>query len=228
MFGWLSLIVAVLAGLFVLIQSQSGALSSESTAVSAAGVLVLLAAMYFATHNSRWNDGHPSRIMAAVVLLATLAGAAWWLGADRITASLRDASSIAREPPAAGRAGPVSVLIRRDGNGKFTAQGQINGVSAPLLIDTGATAVMLRSTDAEKAGIDLNGLSFTTAVQTANGTVYAAPIRVRTIALGLLRLDDVEALVAKPGSLNENLLGISFLRRLASYELKGDFLTLRE
>jgi aspartyl protease family protein len=38
---------------------------------------------------------------------------------------------------------------------------------------------------------------------------------------------DVEALVAKPGNLKESLLGMSFLRRLRSYEFSGDFLTLR-
>ena len=41
-------------------------------------------------------------------------------------------------------------------------------------------------------------------------------------------MDDVEALVARAGTLNENLLGTSFLRRLASYEVAGNFATLRQ
>ena len=64
-------------------------------------------------------------------------------------------------------------------------------------------------------------------VQTANGTTYAAHVRLRTLSLGPISLQDVEALVAKPGSLKENLLGMSFLSRLRSYEFTSDFLMLR-
>jgi aspartyl protease family protein len=65
-------------------------------------------------------------------------------------------------------------------------------------------------------------------VHTANGTTFAAPVRLRSIAVGPIELRDVEALVTKPGSLNENLLGMSFLRRLRSYEVSKEFLTLRD
>jgi aspartyl protease family protein len=52
-------------------------------------------------------------------------------------------------------------------------------------------------------------------------------VRLRNLTLGSISLDNVEALVARPGSLKENLLGMSFLSRLRSYEFSGDFLTLR-
>lgn len=96
-----------------------------------------------------------------------------------------------------------------------------------LLVDTGASTVVLKPADAARAGIDTRSLSYTAAVQTANGTAYAAPVRLRSIAIGPIELRDIEALVAKPGSINENLLGMSFLRRLRSYEFSKDFLTLR-
>jgi aspartyl protease family protein len=47
------------------------------------------------------------------------------------------------------------------------------------------------------------------------------------VAIGPIRLDQVDALVTKPGVLNESLLGMNFLRRLRSYEFSGEFLTLR-
>ena len=96
-----------------------------------------------------------------------------------------------------------------------------------LLVDTGASTVVLKPADAARAGIDTRSLGYTAAVQTANGTTYAAPVRLRSITIGPIELRDVEALVAKPGSINENLLGMSFLRRLRSYEFSKDFLTLR-
>ena len=64
-------------------------------------------------------------------------------------------------------------------------------------------------------------------MQTANGTTYAAHVRLRNLTLGPINLTDVDALVAKPGALKENLLGMSFLSRLRSYEFSGDYLTLR-
>ena len=95
------------------------------------------------------------------------------------------------------------------------------------MVDTGASTVVLKPSDAERAGIDTGALAYTVAVHTANGTTYAAPARLRSIAIGPLVVENVDALVAQPGSINENLLGMSFLRRLRSYEFSKDFLTLR-
>ena len=111
--------------------------------------------------------------------------------------------------------------------GDFVARGAANGISLSLLIDTGASTVVLKTADAARVGIDTNALSFTTPVSTANGTTFAAPVRLKSVSVGPLEIRDVEALVAQPGALNENLLGMSFLKRLRSYEFSGDFLTLR-
>jgi aspartyl protease family protein len=96
-----------------------------------------------------------------------------------------------------------------------------------MMVDTGASSIVLRPADARLAGIDVDRLSYTVPVQTANGTAYAAAVRLRDVAVGPIKLDRVDALVAKPGVLNESLLGMNFLRRLRSYEFSGEFLTLR-
>ena len=95
------------------------------------------------------------------------------------------------------------------------------------MVDTGASSVVLKPADAERAGVDLDKLSYTVAVDTANGMTYAAAVRLRTLAVGPLVVRNVDALVARPGSVKENLLGMSFLRRLRSYEFAKDYLTLR-
>jgi aspartyl protease family protein len=56
---------------------------------------------------------------------------------------------------------------------------------------------------------------------------YAAPVRLRNLAVGPIVIPQVEALVAQTGTLKESLLGMTFLSRLRSYEFSGDFLTLR-
>lgn len=128
---------------------------------------------------------------------------------------------------ATGTTGERAVRIRRRADGHFNAVGDINGASLSLLIDTGASTVVLRPADAERAGIDTASLKYTVPVETANGTAYAAPIKLRSITIGPIEIQGVDALVAKPGALNQSLLGMSFLTRLRSYEFSGDFLTLR-
>ena len=123
--------------------------------------------------------------------------------------------------------GERSVRIRRRPDGHFVASTQANGVTLTMLIDTGASTVVLKPADAQRLGIDVDKLKYTVPVQTANGTTYAAHVRLRNLTLGPISLNDVEALVAKPGSLKENLLGMSFLSRLRSYEFTSDTLTLR-
>ena len=230
MLGWLALIVAVLAGLLVFFQYDTAALDGVSAWIIAGGVLALLIGLYIATLRGQWRETVGNRKLGWFIVSAAVVGAAIWtfkehpvLRTALQTIGQRDAELAQQAIP-----GPISVMIRRNSAGQFSAQGQINDASASLLIDTGASVVMLKTTDAEAAGLDVKSLSFTTPIQTANGTVYAAPVRVRSISVGLLRLTDVEALVAKPGSLNENLLGMSFLRRLSSYQLTGEFITLRQ
>ena len=123
--------------------------------------------------------------------------------------------------------GERAVRLRRHPGGAFKAKSEVNGTSFTLIVDTGATTVVLKTADAERAGIDIENLSYSVPVDTANGTTFAASVRLRSIAVGPILVNDVEALVAKPGGLKESLLGMSFLKRLRSYEFSGDFLTLR-
>jgi len=123
--------------------------------------------------------------------------------------------------------GERAVRVRRRLDGHFAVRGSVNGEAMTLLVDTGASTVVLTPSDAERAGLDTDDLAYSVAVHTANGTTYAAPVRLRSVAIGPLVINNVDALVAQPGSLKENLLGMSFLRRLKSYEFSKDFLTLR-
>ncbi|HEY6656787.1 MAG TPA: TIGR02281 family clan AA aspartic protease [Methyloceanibacter sp.] len=123
--------------------------------------------------------------------------------------------------------GLVEIKIRKRLDGHFTAKAEVNGISIPMIVDTGASTIVLRPEDAKKAGIDVSKLSFTVPVLTANGRTVAARVRLNSVAIGPLQREDVDALVAEPKALTESLLGMSFLGRLRSYEFSGDFLTLR-
>ncbi len=235
MLGWL---LAVLAGLVLLFWQLGGGDGIDDPGQKAgflvyAAALGAIAVLYIASISSDYRGRWRQAMRHAAIWSA--------LGLGLITAyTYRDearmmTSRIASEvlPPGLAvstgttQAGERAVRLRKRPDGHFIAKADVQGVTLGFLVDTGASAVVLKPADAEKAGIDIGALVFTVAVETANGTTYAAPVRLRSIDIGPIQLRDVEALVAKPGNLKENLLGMSFLKRLRSYEVSGDFLTLR-
>jgi aspartyl protease family protein len=123
--------------------------------------------------------------------------------------------------------GLTEVRIRKRLDGHFGATVKVNGTPISMIVDTGASTIVLKPEDAKKAGIDVDNLTFRVPVITANGRAMAARIRLNEAAIGSLDRKDVDALVAQPGALTQSLLGMSFLSRLRSYEFSGDFLTLR-
>ena len=123
--------------------------------------------------------------------------------------------------------GDRAVRIQRRSDGHFLARTELNGFAMTMLVDTGASTVVLKPADAQRLGIDTERLRYSVPVQTANGTTYAASIKLKRVAVGPIQFTEIDALVAKPGTLRDSLLGMSFLNRLKSYEFSGDFLTLR-
>ena len=102
-----------------------------------------------------------------------------------------------------------------------------NGAKINMVVDTGASTIVLNPSDAARAGIKVEGLRYSVPVQTANGTSFAARVVLKNVSIGPVSINNVDALIAKRGALRESLLGMSFLSRLRSYEFSGDFLTLR-
>lgn len=123
--------------------------------------------------------------------------------------------------------GNHAVRIKRGWSGHFIAKTQISNMSIDMIVDTGASTVVLSHEDAERLGIRTRHLRYSVTVQTANGASEAARVYLDTVSVGSVKVGNIEALVVKPGSLNQSLLGMSFLSRLRSYEFSGDFLELR-
>lgn len=119
------------------------------------------------------------------------------------------------------------VRVRKTDEGHFVVKTQVNGQGVRMIVDTGASTVVLKPEDARRAGIRLNALDYSVPVDTANGRAYAARVKLDRVALGELIVEKVDALVTKPGALQQSLLGMSFLSRLRSYEFSGDQLLMR-
>ena len=119
------------------------------------------------------------------------------------------------------------VVITRRIDGTFLVNGKVNDRDVRFMFDTGATMVVLTAETAKALGIEPNALAYSVLVSTANGRALAAPVTLDRVIVGSIRENRVRALVAKPGVLHQNLLGMSFLDRLASYEVRQNRLVMR-
>ncbi len=125
-------------------------------------------------------------------------------------------------PPAMAAASHASfgvVELEPDRNAQYQTDIEIDGTSLHAMVDTGATFVTLTAEDARQLNIDPPASAFNMQMQTANGTSRVARVSLREIRIDDITVHDVDALVARPGALNISLLGMSFLKKLESFQV---------
>lgn len=119
------------------------------------------------------------------------------------------------------------VELRKAWDGHFRAVTDVNGVKVGMLVDTGASTVLLTYEDAEAAGLDPANLGFILPVTTANGRAFVAPVTLDYVAVGDVGLVNVDAAVAERDKLHSSLLGMSFLGRIQETSFRRETLILR-
>jgi aspartyl protease family protein len=166
-----------------------------------------------------------SRLLLVLLLLAATAGA---------VVAYRDPEQVARASDSVSdllrrraKAPTHAVQVARGPGGEFAVQAKINGVATAMVVDTGATSVVLTYETAKAAGLPLELLEYDVDVQTAGGHTKAARLTLDRLSIGKLVERSVPALVVAHGQMKTNLLGMSFLDRLESWEVRSDTLVLR-
>jgi aspartyl protease family protein len=114
-----------------------------------------------------------------------------------------------------------TVELARGNTGDFRIGAEVNGVSVAMVLDTGASSVVLTHEAAKLAGLPTEFVKYSVSVETANGHALAAPVTLDRVAVGGIVERQVPALIAQPGQLHTSLLGMSFLNRLQSFEVSG-------
>jgi aspartyl protease family protein len=122
---------------------------------------------------------------------------------------------------------PNHVRIDRNATGDFNVRAQVNGASLPMMIDTGASSVVLTLDAARAAGLPVDLLKYDITIETAKGRSHAAAVVLEQIRIGNIVERRVPALIVRQGELRMSLLGMSFLQRLDSFELRGKQMVLR-
>jgi len=115
--------------------------------------------------------------------------------------------------------------IRMAEDGHFWADVEIDGISRRMLIDSGATTTALSPATAAAAGLDLDESPFATVIETANGAVTARTATAHRVTIGTVTATDL-GVVSSPAFGDTNVIGMNFLSRLASWQVKGGTLIL--
>jgi aspartyl protease family protein len=95
--------------------------------------------------------------------------------------------------------------------GHFMSQGAINGKPVVFMVDTGATAVGLGESQAQRIGLDYKA-GRPVQMGTANGVVTGWLVKLGSVRIGDVEVHEVDAIVS-PAAMPYVLLGNSFLSR---------------
>ncbi|HXE68148.1 MAG TPA: TIGR02281 family clan AA aspartic protease [Hyphomicrobiaceae bacterium] len=120
------------------------------------------------------------------------------------------------------------VELRAGAFGHYRAQAEINGRPVEVLVDSGASLVVLSHEDAERAGLRPRAQDYTQRVSTANGVTRVAPMLLDRVSIGDISVHNVEAAIGEPGKLGQSLLGMTFLGRLQRVDMRAGVLFLQE
>lgn len=134
------------------------------------------------------------------------------MGNQRITPARRDGAA-------------ARVILAGDSRGHFMTTAVVNGLSIQFLVDTGATAVTISGDDARLAQVSYSPAD-RVVMQTANGRVLAYKVKLNTVRIGDITLNNVDGIVMEGNVLGRfGLLGMSFLSR-TEMRREGDQLML--
>ena len=123
----------------------------------------------------------------------------------------------AADAAASAGVGATEIVLTAGSGGHFTTAGRINGKAVTFLVDTGATAIAMGQSDADRLGVNYRDAPRGFA-GTANGRVPISLVTLSSVRVGEVEIANVQAVVM-PTAMEHVLLGNSFLTR---FQMKRD------
>jgi aspartyl protease family protein len=225
LFLWLVIVVALIAFVVALARAfpETALKANDWGSLGYLGVLLLVisAGVARATRGALVRHLRYAAIWAGIVALLALG-----------VAYRDELAGVPRRLQLAFAGGGVAtsdheLVIQRDvDQGGFLVVGLVNGQRVRFLIDTGATETVLSPDDARRLGVDVDSLAFDHLSETANGTGYGAAYTADSLQVGPIQLTDFKTTINR-APMSTSLLGMSFLSRLESFQVRGSQLILR-
>ena len=193
-------------------------MSPDDTAslVYLALLFLLVAGSYLVAARGRMGQVLTQAAIWARIFLGTIAAYGLW---PEIRTALVPTQQALVTPE--GKA----VTVPRAINGHYYLELKVNGTPIVFTVDTGATDMVLSHEDAQKAGIDPDGLAYLGSAGTANGLVRTARVMLDEVALENIVDRDIRAVVTD-GDLDSSLLGMAYLQRFSRIEIADGELIL--
>lgn len=223
--AWVAAILAAVAGLWELARLFPDALADDDRRPQLFYLIGWLALLSASVATSRrFTARETFRNITIWAAIAAVLAVAYTLRApfERLGTRLR-ADLVPGYPV---ETGPHQMTVAADETGSFYVEGRVDGVVMRFLVDTGASDIVLSPEDGKRLGIDVANLDFIHRVETAHGVGAGAPASVAKLTVGALTLNDVPVMINQ-SPMRSSLLGMTFLRRLSSFEVRGDKLILR-
>jgi aspartyl protease family protein len=232
--AWIAILALILGGVALIVTHDAGTIAGVSNddfarLVVGLSLVIFLGAAVTSSYRGRILQavkhfaGWTMALLVLLVLYAYRGELA--VVADRVIGELTPQGTQINVTGISGIG--QAVRVKRGWSGHFVVTAQIRSQPVEMIVDTGASTVVLRDEDARRLGINTRTLRYSVPVQTANGSSHAARVYLEGISVGKVGVSRVEALIAQPGSLHQSLGGVSFLSRLRSYEFTGEYLELR-
>ena len=215
------LIAGILTGLVIFLNHSFHVLSlrEDSGQILYEGIFIFIVSSTLASGNT-WKKFKQLGLWA-IILLIFMTGYSYRYE----LAQVRDRLLSEFIPTKGLQTTPNSVTFPVASDGHFYIRAQVNGVPLVFLADTGASDIALSPGDAQRLGINLQTLRFDRIYETANGTVRGSMIRLDDFKIQGIHLQNIRASINE-ATMSHSLLGMTFFKRLKSYEVKGDKLTL--
>jgi aspartyl protease family protein len=222
---WFAFLLVMALGIWFLASAFPGSLSSDFETARVIWLFALLALISSGmVFSRRINLGETVRNLGIWVGIAAVLVLGFSFQDELQFVWQRVRSEFVPSYPMQGESNEM--VLAESANGHFNVIGRVNGLEINFLIDTGASETVLAPSDAARLGFDTQGLDYSRVYQTANGLGYGAPVDLDTLSVGPLVFYDFPASVNQT-AMGSSLLGMSFLRRLESFEVRDRRLYLR-
>lgn len=119
-----------------------------------------------------------------------------------------------------------AIELKRQDDGHYWLQVEINGNPVRFMIDSGATTTAVNAETATEAQIEVDDNGYPVIISTANGRVAAQRGVVQSMEIGSHKLVDHNVVVSESFG-DTNVLGMNFLDSLKSWNVEGNIMTLQ-